>query len=142
MNTDDFEKRMQRLPMRPVPPTWRADILRAAREARRSQTAPERSEAVSWWRALFWPSPAAWAGVAAVWALILGLNYSASTPEPTLAAVSAPLASPAELRMALAQQRRLAIELLELTPPTEAESPKPSSEMRPRSDSNVEQVCV
>ena len=44
MNNDEqFESRLQREPLRSVPPDWRAEILRAAREV----TAPRHSSPAS-----------------------------------------------------------------------------------------------
>ena len=69
MMRDDFEDFLASQPLRPIPPEWRAEILRAAREA-----APE--PGVPWWRALLWPSPLAWAGVGCAWVLVIAMNLA------------------------------------------------------------------
>jgi anti-sigma factor RsiW len=80
------------------------------------------------------PGPRAWAGLAAVWALILTLNFAAPEVDAPLGAgPKAP--SGAEIRFALAQKQLL---MTELAPPSEAApadrpkvaSPGPRSEGR------------
>jgi hypothetical protein len=51
MNPEDFEQQLGRLPLRPLPPEWRAEILRDARNAMPST--PRESFAVTLWRELF-----------------------------------------------------------------------------------------
>jgi hypothetical protein len=65
----DLEQRLRETPFRRVPADWRAAIL------------PRRA---SW----FWPSPYAWAAVAAIWVLIAGLQL-VSHPAPTDASAPA-----------------------------------------------------
>ncbi len=83
MNTDDFEQRLQRQPLRQVPSEWREEILSAANEvgtARRDVCG--RCGAASlpglreWLLAVLWPNPKAWAGLAAIWIVILAVNFS------------------------------------------------------------------
>jgi len=76
----------------------------------------------SWWRELFWPCPQAWAGLAAVWVLILALNSVTREPAPAAQSPNAPRAP--EVLMALRDHRRLLAELIES--PMEVEPPKPS----------------
>src|SRR5712692_650543 len=84
MNFDDFEQRLQRQPLRHVPPEWRAEILSNAHHASRIIT-----PRVSLWRAILstlnsqlstflWPSPKAWASLAAIWLLLLIVNASSN----------------------------------------------------------------
>ncbi|PYK58897.1 MAG: hypothetical protein DME21_14645, partial [Verrucomicrobia bacterium] len=82
MRPEDFEKQLQRQPLRKIPAEWRGEILDAARRAHE----PQPSQPASWWRALLWPCPQAWAGLAAVWVLILALN--SVTREPARSARS------------------------------------------------------
>jgi len=84
------------------------------------------------WRALLWPSPRFHAGVAVVWLLMLAVrmvNLDASTVSATN-----PGASTAELRAALAAQRREVAELLSLleTPNEDrkSESHRPRTELK------------
>lgn len=131
MNTDDFEKQLQRQPIRPVPREWRRDILRAAAKTCGSpQPSTLNSQPSSWWRELLWPCPQAWAGLAAVWVIILTLN-SASPGDPTTIAKRP--ASPApETLLALREQRRLLAELI--APVTDAAEPTRAYVPRPRSE--------
>jgi len=67
---DEFEQLLSRQPLRRVPADWRDGIV------------PRRQ---SW----FWPSPIAWAAVAACWLLIAGLQL-ASRPSPAPQMTAAP----------------------------------------------------
>jgi hypothetical protein len=81
MNTDDFEQRLQRQPLRPVPPEWRDEILAAARAgAAPSSLAPRPSPLLSLLRDWLWPHPVAWGALAAGWALVVVLNSAAGGP--------------------------------------------------------------
>jgi hypothetical protein len=68
---------------------------------------------MGWWRTWLWPCPQFYAGLAAVWVLMLAVNYSISEPQnvPT----SKDLTASGEIIKALVQQRRELAELLELT---------------------------
>src|ERR1039457_4444776 len=87
MNTEDFEKRLQRQPLRQIPGEWREEILSAAREASLPEHAPRTTHHVPakasllstlhhQLSTLLWPHPTAWAGLAAVWLVILGINLT------------------------------------------------------------------
>ena len=80
MNADDFEKRLQRQPLRPVPKGWRAEILSAARNVTDTEHATRSllSTLNAQLSTLLWPSPHAWAGLAAVWVVILAVNFATS----------------------------------------------------------------
>ena len=133
MNTDDFEKRLQRQSMRSIPREWRGEILDAARRARGHQLSTLHSEATgedgsaihpqptSWWRELLWPCPQAWAGLAAAWVLILALNAATREPVQVATAQSTPPAR--EVLMALKERRRLLAELA--GPPVQIKPQKP-----------------
>ncbi len=137
MKPDEFEQKLSRQPLRPVPHAWRAEILSAARAV---QAAPHESRAAqpSWLSTinyrlstLLWPHPKAWAGLAAVWVCIGALNFSTRDASPRLAEKSAP-PSP-EVIVELKKQQRLFAELVGSYEPTDADrprifSPKPRSE--------------
>jgi hypothetical protein len=101
---DEFEQFLKKQPLREVPPAWRTEILPTAVQSDAVQS--------TWWREWLWPSPAAWAGLACVWIVILALNAASRPPaaERRLAERS-PAPSP-DMALALAQQRRELAQLL------------------------------
>ena len=129
MSTDDFEKRLQRLHMRPIPREWRGEILDAARRAGAHQLSTPNPRTTPWWRELLWPSPQAWAGFAAVWVVVLLLNLASRDPV-RVAKTSKPAPAP-ELFAALREHRRLLAELIGTPPLPEPQKP---FEPRPRSE--------
>jgi hypothetical protein len=145
MNSDDFEKRLQRQALRQVPGEWRADVLAAARQASLAEHARCTTRHVSALRSLLstlnsqlstilWPHPVAWAGLAAVWLLIGGLNLATREAPLRVARHAAPL-SP-EVLMASQEQERLLAELIgrreaPVAEPPKAGSPRPRSDRRP-----------
>ena len=134
-----FEQRLSRQPVKEVPPAWRAEILAAARAA---QPAPQVARVAKHsflstingqLSAVLWPHPKAWAGLAAVWVCIIGLNLSMQEKSPVVAEKSMP-ASP-EVIVELKKQQRLFAELVGSSnaETTDADrprvfSPKPRSE--------------
>ena len=129
MNADDFEQKLGQQKLRPIPAEWRAEILSAANAAR--QTAPvsaapaSASSSPAFLSALFWPSPKAWAGLAAIWLVILGLNHSARDNPQIATRKSSP--STPDLRLVLKEQQRLLAELAEPREAPEADRPKPTN---------------
>jgi hypothetical protein len=98
---------------------------------RRSQTAATMIGHVLW-RELIWPSRRIWAGLAAVWVVILTVNVSLRNESPALALKSPPTR---EMIMAWRQQERLLTELIgpgetRAAEPPRPFSPQPSSERR------------
>ena len=120
MNTDDFEERLGRQSMRPIPRQWRGKILDAALRAS-SQPPILSPQPTAWWREWLWPCPQAWAGLAAVWMLLLGLHITAPSRPSALVSQSP---SPEKQTDLAAQRRELAKLLDAQTDP--APSPKPS----------------
>ncbi|MGO8698869.1 MAG: hypothetical protein ACLQVY_14235 [Limisphaerales bacterium] len=159
MNSE-FEKRLQDQPMREVPSDWRARILETAsslekavsplrsdrsgksrpRTARRAVPTAEGAitDALPWWRQWLWPCPRAWAGLAAAWILILGMDLAAGKGPARPADVRTAL-SRQELRE-LRQQQQMLAELIFAGETAEAEPPKavPS----PRSERSGNQAAV
>ncbi len=142
MNLDDFEKRLQRQPVRQVPGEWREEILSAARQAGSPQPPPRNAQHAAPSRsllstlhhqlsALLWPHPAAWAGLAAAWVVILGINLTTRDASQALAKYASPV-SP-QLFMAFQEQERLLSELIGPREMPVAERPKPRLP-RPRSE--------
>lgn len=142
MNTEDFEKRLQRQPLRQVPGEWRVEILATARQAARPEHATRNTQHVPAPRsllstlharlsALLWPHPVAWAGLAAVWLMILGVNLT-TRDASTQVAKHGPPVSP-QIIMAFQEQERLLSELIGPRDTPVAERPKPRLP-RPRSE--------
>jgi hypothetical protein len=157
MKPDDFEKRLGRQPLRQIPGEWREEILSAARQASSIQHAPPvlRSSTAEGGRttqhvparrsllstlsqqlsALLWPHPTAWAGLAAVWLVILGINLTTQDAATVVAKHASPV-SP-QIFMAFQEQERLLAELIGPSEPPVAERPKPRLP-RPRSEGRRE----
>jgi len=113
---DDFEQKLQRQLLRQVPAGWREEILAVAESAAAARN-PSPVTRPSWLSTLnfqlstiLWPHPRAWAGLAAVWILILAVDFSARDKSPTRAEKSAP-PSP-EVIVELRRQQRLLAELI------------------------------
>ena len=141
MKPDDFENQLQRQPLRATPSEWRAEILCEANKfvaadvRRLNLHGPESqslltSAATTWWREWLWPNPQAWAGLAAAWLVILGLNAT-TAPRFVEIAKQSPKPSP-EVETTLAAQRRELARLLdnfaEPTPAPKTRPPGPRSE--------------
>ena len=132
MKPDHFEQKLQRQPLRQVPAEWRGEILAAAtgRESKvesRGQEGCWRSTLASRLSTLLWPHPRAWAGLAAIWILILAVNVSMRDPSPVRAEKSSP-PSP-EVIVELRQQQRM---LAELTGPRDTSDADRSKSFMPQ----------
>jgi len=130
MKPDDFEKQLQRQPLRELPKEWRAEILRNARAAASPHSSLLTPHAASWWREWLWPSPQAWVGLAAFWVAIAVLNVTNGSHSVDMAKQT-PKPSP-ETETTLAAQRRELARLLdnfaESSPKPKAAPPGPRSE--------------
>ena len=137
--TEQFERRLSRQPLRQIPGEWRAEILSAARRADRpSRAFVMSSRRPSWlstinsqFSTIFWPHPKAWAGLAAVWILIFAVDFSMRDKSPVVAEKAAP-PSP-EVMVELKQQQRMLAELIGARDTREADrskllAPQPRSE--------------
>ena len=143
MNNDDFEQRLQRQPLRPIPTEWRAEILSEANDAHHAPRLTPHSifstlnQQLS---TLLWPCPQAWAGLGAVWLIILTLNF-ATGEKPTVIAKKQPPLSP-EMLMVLKEQKKILAALsTERSEPREAERPKPATPS-PRSERRREMLMA
>lgn len=135
---EQFENRLRRQPMKPLPAEWRAEILSACSGVaaeRGESAAPARasslnSAAWTWLKSIFWPHPVAWAGLAAIWIGILTVNFSTRDHAPVIAEMASP-PSP-EMMAELKKQRRLLAELTGATamaePGRREFAPRPRSE--------------
>ena len=81
------------------------------------------------WHELIWPCRRIWAGLAAAWAAILGVNTSLS--DPVRVAAANPPPSP-QMLLVLREQRRVLTELIQTTATEPAEPPRPG--LRPRTE--------
>jgi hypothetical protein len=136
MNSDDFEKQLQRQPLRQVPGEWREKILQNATPARRLGP-PKHSEGgwlsllTSNLSRLLWPHPKAWAGLAALWVAMIVVQFASSDPA-SHAGNRAETLSPDAMVM-LKQQQKLLGELVQQSSPIEPSRTKPNVQ-QPRSD--------
>ena len=135
---NEFEEQLKSRSLRQIPEQWRAEILQAAQtEAQAAVSNASVNDVGSWWRALLWPCPQAWAGMAAVWVAVFFLNFSShESSSPKLAKTKPTPISP-EMYMALKEQRRLYSELIGSSPAKITE-PAP----RPRAEVKIETVVV
>jgi len=140
VNPGDFENQLRCQPLRELPAAWRAEILAAAKAASNTQHATRNTSTSNPYHrlsaflsALLWPCPQAWAGLAAVWLVILLVNYSPAETHHTMAQKTV-RPSP-EVTMALKEQQRLLAKLIEPLDEPLAEPPKPFVP-RPRTECN------
>lgn len=102
----------------------------AAAESRR-RPAIQVSLRMPWWRELLWPSPQAWACLAATWVVLLGVSFI--TRQTANGAEGRQMARPTqELRLVLKQQKQLLAELGGIPEQLAGKRPE-TSEPQPRS---------
>ena len=134
MNFDDFEKKLQRQPLRQIPANWRESILQAAREQTASAAPPPlliRAVLITW-RELIRPCRYAWSAMAALWLALWMINsHMEFAPFPTRVARSSPAAS--EQIRSFAEQRRVLVELTGPVDLSPAERPR-RADPKPRSE--------
>ena len=135
---EPFVRRLSCQPLRQIPAGWRDEILAVASDAavvgRASRAAHPsfRSALKHQLSALLWPHPTAWAGLSAVWLVILAVNISIHDRSPAVATNPAPPAP--EVMVKLKQQQRLLAELIGPRDPRDADRVKPLAP-RPRTES-------
>ena len=91
-----------------------------------------------WWHDVIWPCRRIWAGLAAVWMVILAVNFSMHDNSQTMAMKSSPAP---EMITAFQQQERL---LAEWIGPSETRNPEPPklSLPQPRSQRRIEPLMA
>ncbi|MHA3771378.1 hypothetical protein ACXR0O_07565 [Verrucomicrobiota bacterium sgz303538] len=100
-----FERKLQSRPFREIPAGWRAQILQ--------QPPPAQSLERSGWCEWLWPSPIAWAALAAIWIGVFALGKMAPVSAPPTTH-SAELASQSGNPLPLlAERERLLVQLIE-----------------------------
>jgi hypothetical protein len=142
---DDFEQRLREQKLRQIPREWREDILRTAHRAAQPRDASlithhSLSTLGARLSAFLWPNPCAWAGLAAVWLVILAMNLAIRDSVPAAQAKVQVPPSTATL-LILKEQRQLLAELNGALEKREGERP-PVSPSRPRSERRERMVAV
>ena len=113
------------------------DALRAAALPARSQLSTLNSQPASLWERLFGPNPLAWAGLAAVWLVLLAVNSDPSAPKTADRASQPSEAAVAEI---VRENRRQMAELLNFDEPQAA--PTPRNELHPKRSQRREDFAV
>jgi hypothetical protein len=122
MNPDPFEQRLTRQPLRHVPAEWRDEILASSPIPQTPDPIPH---PLPWWHEWLWPCPQAWAALAAVWVLLLAVNFA--TRDQTTPNIRSANALPM-MPYAWREQQKL---LAELFPPEPAAPPRPRAQPAP-----------
>ena len=127
-NWEDHFARIQPDPA--VQQHWARAIQTAARPAQGRRLTPATAFR-DWWQDVIWSSRRIWAGLAAVWLVLLAVNFSGRDHSPALVQKSS--LPPAEMIMAWRQQASLLAELLGSSGSGEADRqktfiPKPRTE--------------
>jgi hypothetical protein len=122
---NEFEQKLSRQSLKKIPGEWRAEILTAAESAispqKRNQDRSNLNP-ILWLRELFWPHPKAWAGLAAVWVVILALNLS-TRDDSQVVTKKSPSPSP-EIVAEVRQQKLMFAQLIGSYEVRDAEPPR------------------
>ena len=120
-----------------TPSVWdkiEQQVMTSAEAKSRRRAAPQVSRPMPWWRESLWPSPQAWAGLAALWVVLAGVSFAMREPASVAAAHQVRPPSP-ELRLVLQQQTQMLAELGGMPErfnreQPETPAPKPRSQRR------------
>jgi anti-sigma factor RsiW len=109
-------------------------VMTAAEAESRRRSAPQVPQRRPWWHESLWPSPQAWAGLAATWMVLAGVSFAMREPASVTATHQIRPPSP-ELRLVLQQQKLMLAELSGMPErfaheKPEAPAPKPHSQRR------------
>jgi hypothetical protein len=94
------------------------------------------------WHARFWPSPWAWAGLAAAWVLTLTLHILVSSNANRMEMARTSKIPSAAIQMALAEQRLLIGTLTQKPSPQEPPQPRDPVRQSPRSERRSREQAV
>lgn len=137
MNTDDFESRLSRQPLRTLPPDWRHEILTAAGAPVSDPASPRTTDATpmrraggqrfaaAWWLAWLNPSRPGWIALGAAWLLIAVLHLASDSADVSNSNATVAGTTPAQWLAS----RQLMAELIDALEPA-----KPVDAARPRSE--------
>jgi len=139
MNPDNFEQQLQRQPLRPPPAAWRDEILATARANVRRPVSKDEADLVTGWRAFLARIPQAWGAVAAVWAVIIGVNLLMAGPSVAIMAGSAGSAPPEKMTLWSLQRAEMSLLADHLTETPEPARRPPAAAPTPRSDRRREE---
>jgi hypothetical protein len=140
MKNDPFENQLRGQLLRPPPANWRKDILTAAATQAGHASPASPQPASSWWRTLLWPAPHAWAGLAAMWVLIIGLQFSSD--EKPAVPQKAQASPPRQVEYAMREKQRVFAELMSQMDTDVAVEPPKKFVPRPRSEGRPTVVFV
>jgi len=120
-----------------TPSVWdkiEQQVMTSAETESRRRWAPQVARRMPWWRESLWPSPQAWAGLAATWVVLAGVSFAMREPASVAATHQVRPPSP-ELRLVLQQQKQMLAELGGMPErfvreQPEAPAPKPRSQRR------------
>ena len=108
----EFEKQLSQQPLRRPPPGWKQEILRAAEAVLDVSPSPlAASNSRASWLEMFWPSPRAWAGLAVVWMLTIGLYWN--TEQMAAASYAGRTRLDPRMVAAFLERQRIAVRALE-----------------------------
>jgi anti-sigma factor RsiW len=109
---------------------WWDPIERRIASTARSETRPlpvaRLSPRLVRWRELLWPSPRAWTGLAALWAVMLAANVVTREPRTATEPPRPAMLSPSVLET-LRQQRQMLAELVGMPEAARADQPLPAA---------------
>ena len=118
----EFEKKLQKMPLRTIPSDWKDEILKP-------MTQEQADEKILSWHFWLWPSPKAWTAVATSWLIICGLNFYVGTL-PGTTKQSAMMTEPQKLLEIMIQQRKILAILQEPPSPERTEPPSKKQSIR------------
>jgi hypothetical protein len=137
----DFEKQLQRQPLRELPPEWRSEILAAVRAAQADSAGWESVGILAQLYSWLWPYQRGWAVLAAAWVVIFLLHFTA----PNDSRISQMASVQSSQSMAVLQRQNLIMAELLNSMENEATAPVASpalpAPLKPRSERRLQQMA-